>query len=295
MRCKFCGADIKDGSNVCEYCGSAVERNTSAVRNSGKPAKSVVGMIVKGIIILACIWAVVIIISMIVVLNSDVFKENYDNYTSTYTANTTYEMPRNEKNLSGQIVSCDKKGIAVIEYQYHTYSDVAILDKELIKWVNETDRKLDTVDICFATDENGDIKELGLLSSDFFVMGKEEDRYFAIRDSQVISFTSETPIEEGYYYGGYFSYPNLRLYSVKEADSWAVKYMDPKCEDKESEVCEEYYTGEKITVYKICVQEEWYYCSKKLYDSVETGDLLNDFEFYPNQNPAVIVGNVHYL
>lgn len=291
MRCKFCGADIKEGHNVCEYCGSTVERNISAAQRNIKPAKSIVGIICKGIIILACVWGVVIVISLIVVLNSDVFKENYDNYTSTYTTNTAFEMPRNEKNLTGQIISCDKKGVAVIEYRGYTYEDVAILDKSLIEWVNDTDRKLDTVGICFATDGNGNISELGLLSPDFFIMAKEEERYLAVRDSQVISFTSVTPLEEEHYYGGYFSYPDLRLYSVEEADPRSMTYMDPKCEDKESEVCKEYYTGEEITVYKIMVNGKWCYCNEETYDSVEIGDLLDEYKVYPFQEPAFIVGS----
>ncbi len=67
--------------------------------------------------------------------------------------------------------------------------------------------------------------------------------------------------------------------------------MDPKCEDKESEACKEYYTGEEITVYKIFVDGAGYYCSKETYDSVEIDDLLNGYEIYPNQEPAFIVGN----
>lgn len=298
MRCRFCGAEIKEWDNVCEYCGSAVEKNTSADQNNTsavhenkKLAKSIVGMICKGIIILACVWGVVVVISLIVMLNSDVFKDNYDTYTNTYTSYTTYEMPRNEKNLTGQIISCDKKGVAVIEYQGHTYENVAIQDKALIEWINDTDRKIDTVGICFTTDGKGDISELGLLSPDFFVMAKEEDRYFAVRESQVIAFTSETPLEEEHYYGGYFSYPDLRLYSVEEKKSWSMSYMDPKCENKESEVCKEYYTGEEITVYKIFVDGKGYCCSKETYDSVEIGDQLNEYEMYPNQEPAFIVGN----
>lgn len=291
MKCKSCGADIKEGSNVCEYCGSTVEKHTAAAQNDRKPARSIVGMIIKGIIILACIWAVVIIISMIVVLNSDVFKDHYDNYTSTYTTNTTYEMPRNEKKLIGQIISCDKKGVAVIDYEGHTYENVAILDKSLIKWVNDKNRKLDSVEICFATDGNGDISELGLLSSDFFVMAKEEERYLAVRNLHVISFTSVSPLEEEHYYSGYFSYPDMRLYAAEEKYSLSTTYMDPKCEDKESVACKEYYTGEEIDVYKILIDGDWYCSSKETYDSIEIGDLLNEYEIYPNQEPAFIVRN----
>ena len=292
MRCNFCGAEIKEGHNTCEYCGSAVENNTSSVQTTTKdvikPIRSIMGMIVKGITILACVWAVVGVISLIVVINSDVFKDYHEYSLST---DTDYEMPRNEMNLTGQILSCDKNGVAVIDYQGHTYEDVAILDKSLIKWINDTDRKLDMVEICFATDGNGDVSELGLLSADFFIMAKEEERYLAIRKSHVISFTSETLLEEEHYYSGFFSYPDMRLYSAEEKDPLSISYMDPKCESKESVDCKEYYTGEEITVYKIMVEGKWYCCNKETYDDVEIGDLLNGYEMYPNQVPAFIVKN----
>lgn len=289
MRCKFCGAEVKEGSNVCEYCGSEVEKHKPAaqevVRDDKKPYRVIIGMILKVIIILACIWAVVIIVSLIVVLNSDVLKNDYKEYKSMY---NTYGIPRNESDLIGQIISCDKNGIATIEYKGHTYEDVAILDKNLIKWINNTERKLDAVEICFATDGNGDISELGLLSSGFFVMAKEEGRYLAIRNSHVISFTSETPLEEEGYYIGYFSYPNMRLYSVEEESPFSMAYMEPKCEEKESVVVNEFYTGEEISVYKILVNGKWYYCSKNTYDTIQIDDMLSEYEMYPNQEPAFI-------
>lgn len=291
MKCKFCGAEIKEGNNVCEYCGSTVERYTSAVQNSRKTAKSIFGMICKVIVVLACVWGVVVVVSLIIVLNSDVFKDKYNSYTSTYTTDTTYEMPQNEENLIGQIISCDKNGVAEIEYKGHTYENVAILDKSLIEWINNTDREIDMVGICFATDGEGDISELGLLSSDFFIMEREEERYLAVRESQLISFASVVPLEEGHYYGGYFSYPDMRLYSVEEKYPLSMAYMDPKCEDKESVPCKEYYTGEEIAIYKIMVNGKWHYCSKETFDSVEIGDPLSEYEIYPNQEPAFIVGN----
>ncbi|MBD5444134.1 MAG: zinc ribbon domain-containing protein [Lachnospiraceae bacterium] len=290
MRCKFCGAEVKDGASTCEYCGSEVEKHKSVdqtlIRDDKKPYRVVIGMIIKGIIILTCIWAVVVIISLIVVLNSDVFKDNYKEYKNTY---NSYGIPRNENELIGQIISCDKNGIATIEYKGHTYEDVAILDKTLIKWINDTNRKLDEVEICFATDKNGDISELGLLLSGFFIISKEEVRYLAIRDSHVISFTSETPLEEECYYIGYFSYPDMSLYSVEEESLFSMAYMDPKCEDKESVVVKEFYTGEEINVYKILVNGKWYCCSKNTYDTIQIDDMLSEYKLYPNQEPAFIV------
>ncbi|MCM1237488.1 MAG: zinc ribbon domain-containing protein [Ruminococcus flavefaciens] len=290
MRCKFCGAEIKEGASACEYCGSEAENyktvSKTVIKDSKKPHSSIVGMICKGAIILACIWAVVVIISFIVVFNSDVFKTYYGYHKNAY---TDYKMPQDEKNLTGQIISCDKNGVAMIEYEGHIYEDVVILDKTLIAWLNNTGRKLDAVEICFATDRNGDISELGLLSSGFFIMAKEEGRYLAIRDSHVISFTSETTLVEEGYYIGYFSYPDMLLYSVKEESPFSIVYMDPKCEDKESVVVKEFYTGEEIAVYKILVNDKWYYCSKNTYDTIQIDDMLSEYEMYPNQEPAFIV------
>lgn len=290
MKCKFCGAEIKEGSNVCEYCDSEVERGIpemqTVIRDNGSPAKGILGVIGKVIIALACIWAVVILVTMIIVFNSDAFKNTYQYSTNT---DTVYDMPKNETGLTGQIINCDKKGAAAIDYEGHTYEDVKILDQDLIEWVNETDRSLDTVEICFSTDEKGDICELGLRSADFFIVAKEGNRYIAIRDDQVISFTSTMPLEAEHYYSGYFSYPDLCLYLGEEKSHLSMSYMDPKCDDKESVTQQEYYTGEDITIYKVLVEEKWYYCSKETYDAIEVGDLLNGYEICANQEPAFII------
>lgn len=93
----------------------------------------------------------------------------------------------------------------------------------------------------------------------------------------MISFSSEIPLETGRYYGGYFSYPNLRFYQGEEKQSLEITYMDPKCDDKESRVEQEYYTAEEITVYRVSVEGKWYYCSKETYDAISIGDMLNEY------------------
>lgn len=288
MKCKFCGAEIKKGHTTCEYCGSEVEKivpeTKTIIRDSGNSAKSVIAVIGKIIIALAGIWAALIVIVLVVTLNSDAIK-NTSAYAGT---NATYEIPENKNNLSGQIVSYDKKGSASIDYNGHTYEDVKISDQELVKWLAESDRTIDGVEIRFTTDENGDISELGLLSPDFFIMEKVEDRYTAVRDDHVISFTSRMPLETDRYYCGYFSYPDVRLYWGKVISPCAMTYMDPKCEDKETSVEQDYYTGENITVYKIYAKGCWYYCSKETYDAVQTGDPLDEYELCTDHTPAVI-------
>lgn len=290
MKCKFCGAEIKEGSNICDYCDSEVETDGSEmqtiIRDSRNSSKGILSVIGKVIIALLCICPVVIVVSMIIVFNSDAFKNTYEYSAST---DAVYDIPKNETGLAGQIITCDKKGVALIKYKDHTYEDVKILDKDLIEWVNDTERSLDTVGIRFSTDEKGDISELGLQSTGFFIIAKEGERYIAVRDEQVISFTSSTPLETGRYYSGYFSYPDMYLYWGQEESPLALTYMDPKCNDKESVTEQEYYTREDITVYKVFVEEKWYYCSKETYDAVQVGDLLNEYEICANQELAFIV------
>lgn len=140
--------------------------------------------------------------------------------------------------MTGRIISCDENGVASVEYKNYIYEDVKILDTDLLEWLKEIDKSLDNIGICFATDKNGDISELGLLSADFFIMAKDSSRYFAIRGDQMMSFTSDTPLEIDHCYSGYFCYPN--------------------------------------------------YCSKKTYDSVNVGDLLNGYKMYSNEDTAYI-------
>lgn len=288
MKCRFCGAEIKTGSNVCEYCGSEAEGtdySTQTIENAPKAAKSVAGIIGKVIISLACIWAAVIIITLVVVLNSDAFKETYESSSNT---SSVYELSKNRTGMTGRIISCDENGVASVEYKNYIYEDVKILDTDLLEWLKEINKTLDNIGICFATDKNGDISELGLLSADFFIMEKESSRYIAIRGEQVMSFTSDTPLEIDHCYTGYFCYPDVRLYWGKETSPWAMAYMDPKCENKESPLEQDVYSGEDITVYKLLVEGQWYYCSKKTYDTVNVGDLLNGYELYSNEDTAYI-------
>ncbi|MCM1040184.1 MAG: zinc ribbon domain-containing protein [Ruminococcus sp.] len=300
MRCKYCGAEIKEGSSVCEYCGSAAEKQTSqshtASGNGHDTVKSITRTAGKVIIALACIWAVLIAVTLIITLNSDVFNTVYEYTENRYAGNegsgggySADEMPRNKSGLLGQIISCDEKGLATVEYDGQHYSNVKITDKDLIEWVNDTERSLDTVGICFATDADGNINELGLLSPDFFVMDKDGDRYTAIRDGDVIAFTSSIAIEAGRFYGGYFSYPDLCLYQKTEQSPFSLSRMDPACTGKERVTMQDYYTGEDVAVYRLCIGDDWYYCSREAYDAVLIGALPDGYQICEESGLAFIM------
>lgn len=288
MRCRFCGAEIKAGSNVCEYCGSAAEKPAPEEKKDGQRKSSVhsiAGVIAKVIVSLAAIWAVLIIVTLIVVLNSDSFKTAYEYkessdavYQKKTKGGSVNKLKRNATGLTGTVISSDGEGVASIECGEEYYYHVQILDKALIEWLEATDRSIDSVGIRFATDENGDIRELGLLSPDFFVLDKNGNRYTAVRDEQIIAFTSTETLEAGRYYGGYFSYPDMSLYYGEEKSPFAMAYMDLQCEDKGSAIEQEYYTGEEITTYRILTRGKWRYCSRDVYDAMQIGDSLEEYQ-----------------
>lgn len=130
---------------------------------------------------------------------------------------------------------------------------------------------------------------MGLLSADFFIFAEEDSHYIAVRDGDVISFTSSAPLETDCYYGGYFSYPDLQYYWGQEKSAFSMTYMNPQCDDKESTIEQDYYTGEDITVYKVLVGENWHYCSKETFDSVQPGDSLDEYTICANEGLAFIV------
>lgn len=291
MKCKYCGAEIKPGSNVCEYCDSAVEReepkDQTIIIQKESPASTIFKVLGRIIIVLVCAGAATTIISLFIILNSDAFKNTYENtyeYTYEYTQgiNAVREMPQNETDLTGQIISCDKNGVASIQYDGYTYTDVEILDKDLITWLNDNGRTIDTVGIRFATDEKGSISELGLLSPDFFIFAEKDSQYIAVRGEQVISFTSRIPLKTDCYYSGYFSYPDLQLYWGEENRPFTM-YLSPKCDDKESTIEQDHYTGEDITVYKLLAKGDWHYCSKETFDAVQPGDWLDEYKIYSGE------------
>lgn len=283
MKCKFCGAELKEKSKVCAQCGSAVERPELpvTVKAYRKPPKDIIRVTGKIVIALVCVSAAAIVVATIHPFRESTLRFTHESSTDTSSAP---DLPRNKTDLTGLIISCDPDGTASVEYEGSTYEKVRILDEELIEWLNDTDRSLESVEIRFATDENGNIRELGLFSADFFVIDAEENRYTAVRDGQVILFTARMSLEISCCYEGYFSYPDMRLYWGRQRALTAIDYVDPKCDDKKVETRTEYYTGEEVNVYQISAVGSWYYCSQEIYDSIQVDDLLYDYELYSDQN-----------
>lgn len=112
MKCKFCGAEIKKGSNVCEYCGSEVERVEpeirTVIRESESSSKGIARVVGRGIVSLAFVWAVVIFVTLVVVLgrdeSEDYHEESEGYHEESEDTGVSYQMPKNKTGLTGQII-----------------------------------------------------------------------------------------------------------------------------------------------------------------------------------------------
>ena len=196
-------------------------------------------------------------------------------------------LPQNKDNLFGEILWCDKLGNATVRYENQWFENVAILDADLFTWLNENEKDIDGIQIFFSTNGAGDIDEIGFLSSDFSVIGKQDDYYIACRDFGLIKFKSNKELSYNHMYEGYFSYPKMELKHVNDSQEMNVSKMDLKCEEKMEETEKLTYEKESVKVYKVKVLGSWYYCSEDFYNSIKEGDLLGEYNVC--DYPACIV------
>lgn len=306
MKCKSCGADINPKSEKCEYCGSYIDHEepkqkayySNRTVSKSEQKRSIIETIIKSLskIVIAwiAIWAVLIVVVLLIVLNSDLAK-NRDAYTTNSGSGSTSgvtrvqtmkQLPANQQGLFGKILQYNSGDMASIEYDGKTVEEVKILDKKLTDWLTENDRHLDQVGIYFDTDSSGNITTIGLSSDRIVIIDRHGNDYVGIRGDQILCFSAED-VKVGEYYTGYFTYPDMKLiYKEKETDS-SFAVMDPVCTMKDTETCLSIYTEKEIKLYEICVSDDWYYCSKEVYDKIQEGDKLDNYEFHVD--PKVIL------
>lgn len=301
MKCKYCGADINPKSEKCEYCGSYIEREESKQtarrpineenrqEQKSKTIQTIIKAISKVVIAWIVVWAILVVVVLIIVLNSNLAKNR--DYTNTSSSgsesiNVIKDLPANEKGLIGTIVQYENGENASVEYDGKVANDVKILDKKLTKFLKEYNKEIDGIGIYFDTDSSGDITTIGFLSDPFVVIDTHGNDFVALRGSQILCISGDE-IEVGNYYSGYFTYPDMKLiYTEKESDS-SFEVTDPICQTKYGETTFSIYTEKEIRLYQVCVDDEWYSCSKEVYDSIQEGDSLTDYEFH--LDPRVIL------
>ncbi len=302
MKCQYCGAEIPKGQSVCPYCDSEADTETAGFveipygekeydaswnDRHTQTAKTIGSVIVKIVIALIVAWVVIIIASLIFISQTDSFSDAW-NAAGSYGLQSN--MPSDANGLIGAIESYNADGTVSINYDGIIYNGIKILDTELIQWLNETGRTLDGTEILFDTDENGNIETIAMSSQMFIILSKESDLYTACRGDQLILFTSDISLKADVCYTGYFSYPALRLVSVKQTSALPLVFMDLKCEEKRCAATDDPYSEEEITVYQIRSGGQWFYCSKEIYDTLEEGDVLSGYKFY-DEPPCIIMGD----
>ena len=94
------------------------------------------------------------------------------------------------------------------------------------------------------------------------------------------AFTSEIDLTVDSCYEGYFNYPNMNLHSGTTTDCGAYYHFGtPLCDEKMSTTEKSVPNGKEVTIYKVRVGSEWYYCSKDTYDELNIGDEMNEYTF----------------
>ncbi len=300
MKCPHCGAEIRRGQRVCEYCDSEIDmdlhvdiidtppREQDSVDadygTQSETLKTTGRVIYKVFLVIVPTALTILFITFMFFINSGVISGNgnTDNYSAKQNS-----LPKNQEHLTGTVKSYDGEGIVSFNYNGTTYDNIKILDKELIDWLNETDRTLERTDILFDTDENCNIKEIAMHSEIFIVLSKDSQSYTACRGNQIVQFTSEVPLEMNVPYTGYFSYPSLHLVSAQEDSLLPNLYMDAVCGEKQIVVEKDPYTEADISVCKILSGGQWYYCSNDIYDTLTEGDVMSDYKFYYIPSPVI--------
>lgn len=303
MKCKSCGADINPKSTRCEYCGSYVEnvQNNIPHRMMGegtnreqktKLAETAIRAVSKIIIAWIAIWAILIVVVLMIVLNSDLAKsarENRETSSLGYGASQTKVLtclPPDEKGLTGTIVRYEGGECASVEYEGSRIEEVKILDKKLTNWLTKNHHKLWDQEIYFDTDAEGNIKQIGFLTDCVTIIDRHGNDYVGIRRDQILCFSADG-VKVGEAYTGYFTYPDMYLLEHEKQTPYSIALMDPTCEGKDTETRLSIYSEKEIKLYQICVSGEWYYCGKDVYDGIQEGDKLDAYEFY--LDPYVIL------
>ncbi len=298
MKCQYCGAEIKKGYTVCEYCGSAIDNmeeasDSDAGDNGRAESVRIVSRVIYRIIIALVIMGALMIFAVLPIvkienrasLDCEIRFADSKMYSGKA---ASLSIPNGEENLTGIVASYSEEGVLSIKYDGNTYDNITVLNQELIDWLNETGRTLKGIEIQFATDEKGNIEKLAMLSEVFLILEEDSGYYTACRGDQIIRFTSDVPLEMDSLYCGYFCYPKLHLMSARPESPLSHTYMDPRCESKKSVTIKDAYSGEELTVYMLCSAEKWYYCNHDIYETVQEGDSLEDYLYY-DEPPCIML------
>lgn len=118
---------------------------------------------------------------------------------------------------------------------------------------------------------------------------RDGDTYVAFRDDErIITFETDMELEVDGWYTGYHYYSNDKFYSAVTSSCYeSYAQLSYLCKEKATPTVECAISGKEVTVYKLRVGNNWYYCSKDTYDSVNVEDSLGDGYTFVLASPYV--------
>ncbi|MBE5881910.1 MAG: hypothetical protein E7289_06370 [Lachnospiraceae bacterium] len=305
MKCPYCGAEVTPNTK-CEYCDSFVERKSTeeSAKNeyhehieniihetaeqiedtmkqiSSPENKRILRNVLIGIVIACIVMAICffIFIASSFRYSFQILDSMYGNDTEDYfysvddNATATKDIS-NLTDAEGVVSYFNTDGTIGIEYEGEE-CDTSLTDETLLNWLNKHGHSLNTVGVLFTTDADGNVTSLAMSSHTFYVLEKQDDTYLLLRGEDVFRATSDVPLEQGCYYGGYMNYPALNVHTAFSERETGYSKFDPVCEQKEMRTFTDPYTEEELTLPMICVGDDWYYCSQEIYDACTEQEII---------------------
>lgn len=268
MKCKNCGAVVNPETLVCEYCGSSIEKKRKKVNSK---VGSTLAIAITIILVSAVIFVGIPVALVMWAYSTSGDETSQQEYIGD-------RLPKEATDLVGVMGDCTTKGVTTIYYNDESYDDVKILDSEFIKWMEKEAIDPDGKSIMFSTDESGNITNVYIKEYDFAVMYRTGNTYVAFReDDRVITFETDMELEVDSWYTGYHHYADDSFHSAVDSkcyESYAEFHY--VCREKAAPTEKCAISNKEVTVYKLRIGNDWHYCSKDTYDTVNVDDNLRE-------------------
>lgn len=286
MKCPYCGAEVI-ANTKCKYCDSYVEdvaakqaASTGSTSKTENPGKALVRMILRGFGVVFGIkfgCAILMFVSTGLLLAAQSMLNEYEP-ESTYTSDVE-ETVTNEwvsvTDQEGNVKSFEYDGDITVETEDGIFETV-LTDRKLLGWLEHNNGSIKGIDVLFSTDAKSNIDTLALASNVFYVLGEQDGQYLITRDGDFFKADTEAYLIEGCFYDGYFTYPDVSVYHANEIMQVNISLFDPVCKDKREVTVWDAYSDGEMMVWQIRTGDDWYYCSKELYDICEAGSPIEE-------------------
>ena len=283
MKCPYCGAEVSPNSR-CEYCGSFMEPDSTEQATQGTEeinwnAQNVANYRTQG---KHRITVATLGMLLLLVLVGIAYLWFFTKSAGGFDFKFKVLEPVTTK-LSGELRKLHEGSGRVEKFDYDGYITILedgdsfttrVIDKELLEWLERTERSLEGIAVEYSTDESGNIDRLAMSSMPFYVIGEQAGKYILLREGKAFVATAGEALKQGAFYEGYLNYPQVNVQTAEEINPSNTVLFDPVCERKREITVSDYYGQEEIVVWQIAVDGKWYYCTKELYELSTEGECM---------------------